>query len=243
MTFLDRVSAYLLRPPEQLRAHRPQLSLVPDEPEPLAAVGPPDLPLRPVVAVVGLAPRAGTSTLARALGARLAGLDPAGAAILTTADPPRGRIAGRSAACLAAWLGDAGCDGVRAIGRLAIVAGDEPLAPLAAGREAPLVADVSYGAPSEAAAALADHVVLVASPDVEPALAVAVEGSLRAAGRGVSLVIARVAAEPPPELAHALVVSEARLAAQLTLACREPRGALAPVAAELAERCLAEVIE
>lgn len=242
-SLLERVTSYVLRPPDEPRVKRPALSLVPDEPEPLAAVGPPDAPLRPVAAVVGLAPRAGTSTLARALAGRLAGLEPGGAAILATADPPRGGIAGRAAAGLAAWLGDTGCEAVRATGRLAIVAADEPLAPLVANRDAPLVADVSHGAPSEAAVALADHVVLVTPPDVEPALALAVEGSLRAAGRGVSLVIARAAEEPPPELGHALIVREARLAAQLTLACREPRGALAPAAAELAERCLAEVIE
>jgi hypothetical protein len=175
------------------------------------------------------------------------------------------------------------------VGRLAVVPAGEPLAPIAARREAPLVADIGHGAPSETAVALADHVVLVAPPDLEPALAAAVEESLRAAGRGVSLVVARIAADPPgglargpgveglargpgveelardelarglgiddlarDELAHApgveglaraLAVPESPLAARLTLACREPRGALAPVAAELAERCLAEVIE
>ena len=233
---LERVTSYVLRPPETLEAARPHLALV--EPDPQG----PDFP-RPVVAVIGLAARAGTSTLARALAARLAGLDPARAAILATADPPRAGVAGRAATGLAGWLSDAGSDGVRAIGRLAIVAGDEPLAPRAADRDAPVVADVSHGAPSEPAVALADHVVLVASPDVEPALALTVEGSLRAAGRGVSLVIARSVEEPPPELGHGLTVPESRLAAQLTLACREPAGALAPTAVELAERCLAEVIE
>jgi hypothetical protein len=38
------------------------------------------------------------------------------------------------------------------------------------------------------------------------------------------------------------VVPEARLAAQLTAACREPRGPLGAVAAELAERSLAEAL-
>jgi hypothetical protein len=86
--------------------------------------------------------------------------------------------------------------------------------------------------------ALADHVVLVGTPEVEPALATAVEAALREAGHAVSLVLARAIAEPPPRLAHALVVPESRLAAQLTLAGRGPRGALAAPIAELAERSL-----
>jgi hypothetical protein len=38
------------------------------------------------------------------------------------------------------------------------------------------------------------------------------------------------------------MIPEARLAAALSRACREPRGPLAPIATELAERCLAEVV-
>jgi hypothetical protein len=194
------------------------------------------------VAVIGLAPRAGGSTIARALAARLAAFDPSGAAILATSDPPRAGLAAAAASRLARGLADAGCDGPRPVGRLAIAGADEPLAPLAAERAAALVADVAHGEASEQAVALADHVVLVAPPDVEPSLALAVELSLRVAGRGVSLVIARAVDDPPPELARALVAPESRLAARLTLACRPPRGPLAAVAEELAERCLAEVI-
>jgi hypothetical protein len=258
---LGRLSSYVLRPPEaahgaaprsSLFDEAPRLSLVGDEPLGPVEVAPADVePLRPVVVVLGLAPRAGTSTLARALGGRLAGIEPGGAAILVTAGPPRGGIAGAAAARLARLLADDGWaghgaigsrDAPRAVGRLVVLPGDEPLARLAARRDAPLVVDVGHGDSPAAAVAVADHAVLVCPPDVEPALVIAVEGSLRAAGRGVSLVVARALDGPPPELGHALTVPESRLAAQLTLGCREPRGALAPVAAELVERCLAEVI-
>jgi hypothetical protein len=194
-----------------------------------------------VVAVVALAPRAGASTIARALAGRLAGLDPGGAAVLFTASPPRGGIASAAASRLASHVAEAGCDGARAAGRLCLVPAGEPLAPVAAPRRAPLVVDVGHGAPSETAVALVDHVVLVCPPDVEPALALAVETSLREGDHFVSLVLSRVLGKPPPDLEHALPVPESRLAAQLTAACREPRGPLAPVAAELAERSLAEV--
>ena len=186
---LDRVSSYVLRPPEAPYGDPPRLSLVEDGSPALVDLAPGGLdPLRPAVAVLGLAPRAGASTLARALAGRLAGLDPAAAAILVTADPPRGGIGGAAAARLARLLADAGSEAPRAAGRLAVVRADEPLAPLVAGRHAPVVVDVAHGDPPEAAVALADHVVLVCPPHVEPALAIAVEGSLRAGGRGVSLV-------------------------------------------------------
>jgi hypothetical protein len=212
---------------------RPPLALAP------SAVSAPE-PSPPVVAVVGLAPGAGASTVARAVAARLADEDPCGAAILVTPDPPRTGLATAAASRLARTLADHGTDGPRATGRLCLVDASEPLAPIAAQRSAPLVADIAHGAPTEGAVALAHHVVLVCAPDVEPALTSAVESALRGAGHSVSLVLNRVVGEPPPGLEHALEVPESRLAAQLTLACREPRGALAAVAVELAERSLEE---
>ena len=215
-------------------ASRPPLTLAPAPAEPLE-------PPRPVVAVLGLAPGAGGSTVARALAARLAADDPCAAAVLVTPDSPRPAPATAAAARLARALLDRGIDGARAAGRLCVVPGTEPLPPIAGLRPAPVVADIAHGAPAEGATALADHVVLVCPPDVEPALAAAVETTLRRAGQYVSLVLNRVIEEPPARLAHALLVPDSRVAAQLTLACREPRGALAEAAAELAERSLAEV--
>ena len=194
-----------------------------------------------MVAVLGLAPGIGTSTIARAVAARLAAFDPCRAAVLHTADPPRGLSASAAAACLARSIATGGCERVRAAGRLCTVAAGEPLAPLAAARPAPVVADLEHGKPAEGAIALADHVVLVAAPRVETALVGAVAASLRGCGASASTVLNRMIEEPPPELAAALVVPDSRLAAQLTLTCREPRGVLAEIAAELAERSLAEV--
>jgi hypothetical protein len=266
----DRASSFVLRPPDEPPPAR--LSLVPPAPEdaapdaeplrpiaqeplrpvvqdPLRPPAPDPLrplphdPLRPVVAVVGLAPRAGASTLARALAARLARLDPDGAAVLFTDDRPPCGIAGAPAARLAARLAATGCEGGRAFGRLCVVDSDEPIPPIAAERCAPLVADLGHGAAAEPALAIADHAVLACPPDIEPALAAAVETSLRAGGCGVSLVVCRAAEAPPAGLSHALAVPDSRLSAALTLACWEPRGALAYVVQELAERSLAEVIE
>ena len=231
----SRAVAWLLHPPPAapVPAAPPRLGLAP--------VGrPPPDPPRPVVAVLGLAPRAGASTIARALAARLAAEDPAGASILHTPDPPRAVPAGSAATRLARGLAASGVHDVRAAGRMAVVRGSEPLAPVAALRAAPLAADVGHGTPAEGAVALSDHVVLVVPPGVEPALCLAVESALRAAGHAVTLVLNRSLSEPPEEIAHAVPIPESRLAAQLMLACRAPRGELGHAIAELAERSLAE---
>jgi hypothetical protein len=229
-TLLSRAGAWLVEP------------AAPPTPPRAAQAAPPDVdPPRPVVAVLGLAPRAGASTIARAVAASLAAFDPARAAVLHTAHPPRGVPASAAAARLSRSLEAAGCDSPRPAGRLCVVAFEEPLAPLAASRAAPIVADLRHGEPADGAIALSDHVVLVGSAEVEPALAGAVATSLRESGVSASTVLNRVLGDRPPGLDHALVVPESRVAAQLTLACREPRGALAAVATELAERALAEV--
>jgi len=190
--------------------------------------------------VLGLAPRAGASTVARALAGRLAGADPCGAAVLFTAAAPRAPIATPAASRLARLLTDLDACVSRPLGRLCLVGASEPLSPVVARRPAPVVADPGHGASAESAVALSDHVVLVCPPDIEPALAAAVEVSLREAGHAVSLVVNRALGGLPDGLEHALAIPDSRLAAQLTLTCREPRGALARAAAELAARSLAE---
>jgi hypothetical protein len=237
---LARATAWLLDPPAAVRTAdsdaRPRLALAPEPAEPPE----PPSSRRPIVAVLGLAPRAGASTIARALAARLAALDLGGAAVLHTPEPPRTALPAPAASRLARAVAAAGLDGVRAAGRLCLLPASEPLAPIAAQRAAPLVADVAHGMPADGAVALSDHVVLVCPADLEPALALAVEAALRGDGHAVTVVLNRVVGEPPGELAHALAVPEARLAAQLTVACRDPRGALGAVAAELAERSVEE---
>jgi hypothetical protein len=238
---VDRAAGWLLDPPrEEAPASPPRLALAPQVP-------PPPEPERPFVAVLPLAPRCGTSTIARAVAATLAARDPSGAAILATASGSRAvtglqlRPAVAAAARLARAAAAAGVEGVRAWGRLCLVPAEEPLSALAAARPAPIVADLAHGTPAEGTVGLADHVVLVAPPDVEPSLAAAVEAAQRADGHAVALVLNRVLGDPSPELAHAVVVPESRLAAQLTLTCRTPRGPLAAPASELAERSLAVV--
>ena len=225
---LARAGEWLVAPPADVRPPRPEAP--PADPD----------PPRPLVAIVGLAPRAGASTIARAVAVRLAALDPRRSAVLHAADRPRAATATPAAARLTRGLAADGCE-ARAVGRLCVVPADHPLPPLAGSRPAPLVIDVPHAHPAEGAVALADHVVLVATPDVEAALARAAEESLRRAGASLSTVIARVAGDPPAGPSHALIVPESRLAAHLTLACREPRGTLGEVATELAERSLAEV--
>jgi hypothetical protein len=232
-SLLARTVAWLLHPPPPARA--------PTAPARLAPVGPlPPEPPFPVVAVLGLARRAGASTIARALAARLAAEDPAGVAILHTPDPPRGAPPAASATRLARGLAAAGTHGVRAVGRLAVIRGSEPLAPVVTLRAAPLVADVGHGIPAEGVVALADQVVLVCPPALEPALCLAVETALRADGHSVTPLVNRALSEPGEALAHAVVVPDSRLAAQLTLACRDPRGELGRAIAEVAERSLQE---
>jgi hypothetical protein len=231
----SRAVAWLLHPPSPgpVPVAPSRLELAPVEPPP----GPP----RPVVAVLGLAPRAGASTIARALAARLAAHDPDGAAVLHTPHPPRAAPAGAAATRLARGLTAMGVAEVRPAGRLAVVRAAEPLASVVALDAAPVVADVGHGTPAEGVVALADHVALVFPPDLEPALCLAVEAALRAAGHAVTPVLNRALAEPPEEIAHAVVVPEARLAAQLTLACRDPRGRLGRAVGELAERSVTAV--
>lgn len=243
----DRAAAFVLRPPathpDDLplpSPHGPHLSVVPDDP--FAGEPDPFAPLRPVVAVVGLARRAGTSTVARSLAARLARFEAADAALLFSDEIPRLGLPNAGARRLAEEVRECGCEGWRATGRVCVVPLSEPLAEWAADPPSPVVADLGHGPPVAGALALAGHVVLVASPNVEPALAGAVESSLRAEGHGVTLVVNRAVGEPRPELERALVIPEARLAASLSRACREPRGPFAAVATELAERCLAEVV-
>jgi len=214
--------------------------LEPAEPRP-APDSPPAVGPRPVVAVFGLARRCGATTLARALGAELASRTPEGACAVAGTDPP-GAIplgtpaAGRLARALAAFSATR----PRPCGRLCLLDPRDPLSLADVVRDlAPLVLDAGT-APGGAFASVADRVVLVASPAVEPALATAVAAS-----------VSRVAARPLVVLSRApggegsgswsaradLVVPEARAGAQLALGGRDPRGALGRALCELADRC------
>ena len=232
---LARAHAFLLEPPTD---------------RPAAPAFQPGRP--PVVVVRGLARGCGASAVARALTAVLARDDPAGAAVLVGGPSGFGpRLASPPALRLARMLAASGCDAVRASGRVCLVADLHPGAAESLAHACPLVIDVGHASPPAEGLGHADVAVLVASPVVEPALVAAVEASLTAAGHRVEVVANRVdpadagrerredpAARRALRFAGApLAIAESRLAAQLALACREPRGPFAVPIAELAERC------
>jgi hypothetical protein len=133
---LARAEAWLLEPAA------PQAS-----PRPLV------LPPRPVVAVVGLRPGCGTTTVSRALAASLASHDPVGAAVVAGSDAvPPFAPAVRAASRLAAQLGSSG-GSATAAGRLCLTDAWDygALASLWRG-VAPLVLDVPADVPPRAAA-------------------------------------------------------------------------------------------
>ncbi|HYI99916.1 MAG TPA: hypothetical protein VEX36_09625 [Thermoleophilaceae bacterium] len=197
---------------------------------------------RPVIAVAGLGPRCGTTTIARALGAELALRDPVGATLvsadaLTGGGLPLGTPA---AARLTRALARVLPLHSRTVGRLCLTAcGGEHAASLAdvAHELAPVVLDVGEPSQVAVAASLADAVVLVGSPGSEPALAVVLADSLRRVGPDPVVVLNRDRGEDDGRWDGrcALRLPESRMGAQLALAGREPRGQLGRATTELAD--------
>ena len=223
---LASASSWLLEPAE------PRLV-----PEPPVADRP-----RPVVAVFGLAKRCGATTVARALGAELAARSGEGACAVSGSGPAGAIPLGTPAAVrLARALAELAPGRPRASGRLCLLEAEDPLALADVARGlAPLVLDAGT-APGGAFASVADRVILVAGPAVEPSLAWAVAAS-----------VSRVAARPLVVLSRSrcgggeedrwgdradLRLSESRAGAQLALGGREPRGALGRAVGELADLC------
>ena len=193
-----------------------------------------ELPPRPVVAVVGLRPGCGASTVARALAARLAASDPCGCAIVAGSLvraplAPAARSTGR----LRLALRTAG-RGAVALGRLCLA---EPLelpalVELARG-QAPLLLDAGRGEPAREAAELADLTLVVAPADAEPALAELLAGSL-----GRAAVVVNQAREPGRWVGRAAaLLPGSRLGARLSAAGWEAPGALGRDIAGLARVC------
>jgi hypothetical protein len=223
-TALARAGAFLLEPVEEV----PRLATI---------------RVRPVVAVVGLAPRCGTTTLARALAVELALADPAGAAVVGGSVPAaRLAVAGAAAGRLARAIGAPAGRRPRVAGRLCLVEGDAEAALAGAVRPlAPLVFDVGHGRPAGVAASLADHVLLIASISVEPALSSVVVASLARVGPSPLVVLnggAPGVRDPDRWEGRAdVAVEHSPLGARLALAGRDSRGSLGPDLEELAERC------
>jgi DNA polymerase-3 subunit gamma/tau len=220
-----RAERWLLEP----AAPRPRAT----EPEPRA---------RAVIAVVALGARCGTTTIARALAIELARRDPGGAAFVTSrASGSRGAVPALATAAARRLARAFAAEVATAAGRLCMLDRDDPaVRELAASRPAPLVLDVGHGQPPEAALALADTVVLVATPDVEPALADVVGASLSRDGRTPPTVLNRAVDLEGWSGRDALIVPEARLGARLALAGRDPTPALARPIAYLADALVGE---
>lgn len=194
---------------------------------------------RPVVAVFGLGEACGATTVARALGTELALRDVGGAcAVSAPSRAPVLPLGSGAAARLARTLGAIQGAWAQASGRLCLVdCGDTRRLADATRYLAPLVLDAGRSAVGGAAAALADHVVLVASTRVEPALATVARTTLARIGPEPLVVLNRAAQAGPFEGVAELLLPDSRLGAQLAHAGRDPRGALRRAIAELGDRC------
>jgi hypothetical protein len=207
---------------------------------------PPSPPgLRPVVAVFGLARGCGVTVVSRALAVELAGRDPEGAAAVHCEVRGAGiPLATQAAARLARALSDVPGADTRAVGRLCLVAGADRDALTDTARHfAPLVLDAGSASLGGAPAALADCVIVVASPATEPALASVAVDCLARLGHEPIVVLNRASAgaadDPgPPSSSRAnLRLPYSRMGARLALGGREARGELGRAIAELADMC------
>jgi hypothetical protein len=219
---LARAEAWLLEPVESMSE----------------AAAPPRAVQRPVVAVFGLGPRCGATTMARALGAELAGRDAEGAAVVSASVhagslPLAAPAAGRLARALGAMTGVH----TRAVGRLCLVEGADELTLADAARYlAPLVLDAGSVSVGGASCSLADHAVLVATSKVEPALARLVVESLARVGPEPIVALNRADASGW-EGDAAVELPDSRMGAQLALGGREARGELGRAVSKLADLC------
>jgi hypothetical protein len=199
---------------------------------------------RPVVAVAGLVPRCGTTTVARALAAELASRDDGGAAIVSTDAVAGGGVplgtpaAGR----LGRAVQRSSPSQTRAVGRICLTVADRDDATLVdvARDLAPLVLDVGEPAQISVAASLVDAVVLVGGPGTEPWLGTVLAESLCRVGPEPVVVLNRGRGDDERwEGRCALRLPEARMGAQLALAGREARGELGRAVARLADLVVA----
>ena len=207
------------------------------EPAEAAPAAPPPVAAgaAPVVAVYGLSPGCGASLVARALGAELATRHASGAAAVSCeAVPGAVALSTSQAARLARRLAAVPADGTRAVGRLCLVAGADPLALADFARAlGPVVLDAGSGALGGREAAVAGQVVLVAPSGAEPALADVAGASLARVGPEPRLVVSGPGTGWEGR-AH-VVLPRSRLAARLALAGREPPGEFGRAMARLAD--------
>ena len=189
--------------------------------------------LRPVIAVFGLAHGCGATVIARALAVELAVRDPSGAAaVACEARPAAIPLATHAATRLARFLEDVARASPRAMGRLCLVGGADPLRLADTARHhAPLVFDAGSEALGGAPASIADRTVLVMSGDAEPALARVAAECIGRVGPPPVVVLNRAPHDQPGLFA----IPNSLLGARLALGGREPRGELGQAIAELAD--------
>jgi hypothetical protein len=192
-----------------------------------------------VVAVFGLGERCGVTTVARALGAELAARDPGGAcAVSSSSRAPAVPLGSAAAGRLARSLGTVPGAWAQPCGRLCLVdCGDLARLADAARYMAPLVLDAGRTAVGGVPAAIADHVVLVAAPRIEPTLASVASATLARVGPDPLVVLNRATHPGPFDGRVDLVLPDSRMGAQFALAGREPRGELGRAMARLVDRC------
>jgi hypothetical protein len=211
--------------------------LEPAPPRPRAVEPAPEV--RPVVAVIGLGARCGATTVARALAIELARRDRSGAALVSAV--ARGTAPALATAAARRLARALPREVAAAAGRLCLLDPDDPaVRELAHSRPAPFVLDVEHGRSPQGPVALADAVVLVAGPAVEPSLADVVAASLTHDGSPPPIVLNRPLDPERWGDRYVLVIGEARLGARLALAGRDPTPGLARPIAELADALLAE---
>jgi hypothetical protein len=191
------------------------------------------LELRPVVCVFGLAHGCGATVVARALAAELAVRDPSGAAAVSCQAGPRAiPLSTPPAMRLARLLEDVPGAAPRAVGRLCLVGGADPLRLIDTARHhAPLVIDAGSDSLGGAPASLADHTIIVTTPATEPALARVGADCVARAGPPPIIVLNRAPHDQPGLFA----LPNSPMGARLALGGREPRGELGRAVAELAE--------
>ena len=206
----------------------------------LEPVGPPPaadalepLEPRPVVCVFGLARGCGATVVARALAAELAVRDPTGAAAVSCHARPGGiPLSTRPATRLARLLEDVPGAAPRAVGRLCLVGGSDPLRLADTARHhAPLVIDAGSDALGGAPASVADHTVIVTTPALEPALARVGAECVGRVGAPPIVVLNRAPHDQPGLFA----LPNSTMAARLALGGREPRGELGRAVGDLAD--------
>jgi hypothetical protein len=200
---------------------------------PAALDGIETLEQRPVVAVFGLARGCGATVVARALAAELAARDPCGAAAVACEVRPGAiPLATHPATRLARVLSDVPGGFPRAVGRLCLLGGADPLRLSDTARHhAPLVIDAGSDALCGAAASVADRTVIVTKQEIEPALARVGADCVARVGAPPVVVLNRA----PHDQRGAIALPNSPLGARLALGGREARGQLGRAIAALAD--------